>query len=1091
MGHPILRSLATDFYPVIRQRGEEYFHENRVRLTEVDPGDPGRVLAFVQGTSRYTVQLGFEGPKISYSCTCPYFFNEDEPCKHLWAVLLKLDRSGFFDRWEAARSPEAADGSGVSARREEERTGEPLPEWKSSLEQIREYRTAETRSDRESWPPQRQILYLFDIPRTLSGGRATVHLYFRDKDGRTRPLPGSGVRLEDLWQIPASEDREILGVLRGGSYRNVYDDYGYRLLGQEIQLLCPTYLLDVDLVRLLLPKMAQSGRLFLKTREDFDARSSSWEHPIVWDRGSPWVFGLFLSAGAGGGKIRLEGVLKREAEGIPLSRPELLLAGGLMFLGGCLVRYAMNVSFAWVSVLRGRKHLTVLREQLSGFLQELLSFPDLDLLEIDDSLGIRAISDRPLSSLRVTKADRVRHSPAGGGLIGELFFLYGDQVLSAPAQNSGAYIEEKQLLVLRDAQVERQALERLLELGFRYAYEYRSGSKVLKLGVRRLPEVVDQLLQEGWQVEAEGRLLRSATSVKVHVVSGVDWFEIHGGVHFGNEEISLPELLKAVRKGGNTVRLGDGSFGVLPRDWLKQQGFMMELGESQADHLRFRSSQALLIDLLLQGRSESSCDEVFEGLRNRLKDYSGIRPLQAPTGFVGTLRAYQQDGLGWFDFLDQFGFGGCLADDMGLGKTIQVLALLQGRGNGKASLVVVPKSLVFNWKQEAGRFTPELKILDHTGVKRGRDTKVFRRFDVVLTTYGTMRNDIALLKNYTFDYIVLDEAQIIKNSGSLTAKAARLLEGRRRLALSGTPIENHLGELWSLFEFLNPGMLGGVSFFKKQLRNRGALSEDTHRLLARYLKPFILRRTKEQVIPELPDKVEQTLFCELEAGERRRYDQLKRYYQRNLQQRIESDGLGRSKIMVLEALLRLRQAACHPGLLDSSRVNRSSTKLDLLLQQLEDVVSEERKALVFSQFTSLLAILRSRLEELGLSYEYLDGRTRDRARRVGRFQEDPECRLFLISLKAGGLGLNLTAAEYVFLLDPWWNPASEAQAIDRTHRIGQNKKVFAYRLIAKDTVEEKVLELQRSKRELAEAIISQDRRLIGELSREDLALLLS
>jgi SNF2 family DNA or RNA helicase len=286
-------------------------------------------------------------------------------------------------------------------------------------------------------------------------------------------------------------------------------------------------------------------------------------------------------------------------------------------------------------------------------------------------------------------------------------------------------------------------------------------------------------------------------------------------------------------------------------------------------------------------------------------------------------------------------------------------------------------------------------------------------------------------------------------------------------------------------------MLGGVSFFKKQLKNRDALSEDTRRLLSRYLKPFILRRTKEQVAPELPDKVEQTLFCELEPAERRRYDELKRYYQRSLRQRIETDGLGRSNIQVLEALLRLRQAACHPGLLDERSLSRSSSKIDLLLQQLEDVVAEERKALVFSQFTSLLKILRIRLDKLGFTYEYLDGRTRDRALRVRRFQEDPECPLFLISLKAGGLGLNLTAAEYVFLLDPWWNPASEAQAIDRTHRIGQGKKVFAYRLIAKDTVEERVLELQQSKRELADAIISRDNRLIGELSREDLALLLS
>ena len=1093
MGHPILQSLATDFYPVIRKRGEEYFHENRVRLTEVDPGDPGRVLAFVQGTRRYTVQLGFQGPDISYSCTCPYFFNEEQPCKHLWAVLLKLDGSGFFHRWQAARSPESEQESGVMDEPEAEAMGEPLPEWKLDLQRIREHRDAEGRSAGKPWPADRQLLYLFDIPRTLSGGRATVHLHYRDRGGQIRPISGSGYRLEDLWQIPVSNDREILGVLRGGSYQNVYDEraYGYRLLGQEIQLLCPTYLLDVDLVRLLLPKMAKTGRLFCRTHEDADLNRGIWDSPVLWDRGSPWQFGFILRGNPEGEKVRLEGMLRREGEEIPLSKPELLLAGGLMFLDGSLARYRMNVSFAWVSVLRGRKHLTMPGDQLPEFLEELLAFPDLDPLEIDDSVGIRTVSDPPIPRLKVSKADRVRQSPTGGGLIGELSFIYGDQVLSAPAYGSGAYIQDQQLVVLRDGRAEHQALERLLELGFRRMYEYRSASQVLKLGVRRLPEVVQRLLQEGWQVEAEGRLLRSVTEVNVHVVSGVDWFEIHGGMRFGDTEISLPELLKAVRRGENTVRLGDGSFGVLPKDWLKQQGFLLELGESQEDHLRFRSSQALLIDLLLQDQPESSFDEVFERVRDKLKDYSGIRALEAPEGFVGSLRGYQRDGLGWFDFLDQFGFGGCLADDMGLGKTIQVLALLQGRRKAKASLVVVPKSLVFNWKQEAGRFTPELKILDHTGINRRKDTKRFRGFNAVLTTYGTMRNDIGLLKDYPFDYIVLDEAQIIKNAGSLTAKAARLLQGRRRLALSGTPIQNHLGELWSLFEFLNPGMLGGVSFFNKQIKNRGPLSDDTRRLLARYLKPFILRRTKEQVAPELPEKVEQTLFCELEPAERRRYDQLKRYYQRSLQRRIESDGLGRSKIKVLEALLRLRQAACHPGLLDKTRVDRSSTKLDLLLQQLEDVASEERKALVFSQFTSLLKILRSRLDELGLSYEYLDGRTRNRARHVQRFQEDPECRLFLISLKAGGLGLNLTAAEYVFLLDPWWNPAAEAQAIDRSHRIGQDKRVFAYRLIAKDTVEEKVLELQRSKRELAEAIISQDNRLIGELSREDLTLLLS
>ena len=1135
---------------MIRKRGEDYFQRNRVRLTEVDPVDPGRVLAFVQGTRRYTVQLDFVGSEVNYACSCPYFFDRGIPCKHLWAVLLKLEQSGFFRRWEEARFAKLVEPEGVSERLweygeeelDEELRGDSdrrrpggrsggrvplgtngssavrtvLPEWKAGLNRIRQYRRSEQRGNPGSWPAEREILYVFDIPRTLSAGRATVHLHYRDGKGKPRPISGSGMRIDDLWQLPGSEDREILGVLRGGSYQNVFDEeaFGYRLLGQDIRLLCPSYILDVDLVRLLLPRMAAGGRLFLKLRRGSPGEPDPvlWENAVVWDEGAPWELRLVLTADSESSKLHLEGRLARGDQSMALSVPELLLAGGLMFARGTLARYSAEASFAWISMLRKQKHLTVARQHLPEFFSELLAFPDLCVLEIDNSVGIRTESGTPQPRLRVSKADRVRHSSSGGGLIGELSFAYGDHVLTFPSEGSGRYIEQDNLVVFRNRQAEGEALERIQQLGFRRIYEYRSRDRVLKLAARRLPEVVDRLLDEGWQVEAEGRLLRSASAVDVHVVSKIDWFELRGGVRFGEVEMSLPQLLKVLRKGENTVRLGDGSFGVLPEQWLRQQGFLLALGEVQSDHLRFHSSQALLVDLLLQQQPQASCDEVFANLRAKLKDYGGIEPLDAPPGFVGSLRGYQREGLGWFEFLDEFGFGGCLADDMGLGKTVQVLALLErrcgaSRQHGASAnlreskrrrrasrstvLVVVPRSLVFNWKQEAARFTPQLMLLEHTGPKRRKDTGRFGKCDVVLTTYGTMRNDISWLKDYEFDYIILDEAQVIKNAGSLTAKAARLLQGRRRLALSGTPIENHLGELWSLFEFLNPGMLGGVSFFKRQLAGRESLGEDSRGLLSRYLKPFILRRTKEQVAPELPDKVEQTLFCELEPGERRRYAELKRYYQRSLQQRIESEGLGRAKIQILEALLRLRQAACHPGLLNPAEADRPSTKLDLLLQQLEDIVAEERKALVFSQFTSLLRILRSKLDQLGMDYEYLDGRTRKRERHVQRFQEDPGCRLFLISLKAGGLGLNLTAAEYVFLLDPWWNPASEAQAIDRTHRIGQSKKVFAYRLIAKDTVEEKVLELQQTKRELAEAIISRDNRLIGELSREDLALLLS
>jgi SNF2 family DNA or RNA helicase len=395
---------------------------------------------------------------------------------------------------------------------------------------------------------------------------------------------------------------------------------------------------------------------------------------------------------------------------------------------------------------------------------------------------------------------------------------------------------------------------------------------------------------------------------------------------------------------------------------------------------------------------------------------------------------------------------------------------------------------VFHWKGEAERFTPALRVLDHTGSGRLKPGAHFAEYDVVLTTYGTLRRDVLHFKDQRFDYCILDEAQAIKNSTTLSAKAARLLRADHRLAMSGTPVENHLGELWSLFEFLNPGMLGSASLFGGAGRNPDPA---TRQILSRALRPFILRRTKKEVARELPEKTEQTIYCDLEPREKKLYDELRDYYRARLLKNGDAESMSKLKFQALEALLRLRQAACHPGLIDKKRTAEPSAKVDTLIAQLEQVIDEGHKALVFSQFTSLLAIVRQRLDRAEIPYAYLDGRTRDRQARVEEFQNKPDLKLFLISLKAGGLGLNLHAAEYVYLLDPWWNPAVEAQAIDRAHRIGQTRQVFAYRLIARHTVEEKVLELQRTKRDLADAIVTGNNSLIQSLTREDLQLLLS
>ncbi|MEM7516500.1 MAG: DEAD/DEAH box helicase, partial [Planctomycetota bacterium] len=456
--------------------------------------------------------------------------------------------------------------------------------------------------------------------------------------------------------------------------------------------------------------------------------------------------------------------------------------------------------------------------------------------------------------------------------------------------------------------------------------------------------------------------------------------------------------------------------------------------------------------------------------------------------------------------------GGCLADDMGLGKTVQVLAMLevrrheamerQERGEGgeeaehRPSLVVAPKSLVFNWRQEANRFAPHLRVLEYTGLGRRQFRGEFDQYDLLITTYGTLRRDAVVLKDAFFDYVILDEAQAIKNPKSQAAKAAKLLLGRHRLALTGTPIENHLGDLWSLFDFLVPGMLGKLRGYEKLVkatRTSGDESGENEALmrLSRALRPFFLRRTKDEVLDDLPSKSEQTIHCELSKEERAEYATLRDHFRTELLGRAEEEGMGNLKIHVLEALLRLRQAACHPGLMDKTRADESSSKVQTLIDMLDERLESESKVLVFSQFTSLLSIVRAKLDERDVSYAYLDGSTRKREEVVERFQTDEDCRVFLISLKAGGHGLNLTAADYVFILDPWWNPAAEAQAIDRAHRIGQTRPVFAYRFIAKDTVEEKIAELQESKRRLADALLGDGRWNLRDLSREDLEHLLT
>jgi len=425
-------------------------------------------------------------------------------------------------------------------------------------------------------------------------------------------------------------------------------------------------------------------------------------------------------------------------------------------------------------------------------------------------------------------------------------------------------------------------------------------------------------------------------------------------------------------------------------------------------------------------------------------------------------------------------WGGILADDMGLGKTLQILAFFQKikSKSTKPSLVIAPTTLLFNWQNEIKKFTPQLKALYYYGLHREKDTSFFSGYDLVFTTYGVLVRDIEILQSYKFHYIILDESQAIKNPGSQRFKAANVLKARNKIALTGTPIENSTFDLYAQMAFVNPGFLGPIKSFQDNYSNpidkEGDIAVASE--LQRVINPFILRRTKEQVARELPPKTEDIIYCEMEGEQRKIYDAFRNEYRNMLLDKIEQNGLAKSKMYVLEGLLRLRQICDSPAMLNDEDIScNESIKIKELVRYITNKTARH-KILVFSQFVSMLDLIREQLGSNQIAYEYLDGKNsaKQREKSVNNFQDNNDLRVFLISLKAGGLGLNLTAADYVFLVDPWWNPAVEEQAIDRCHRIGQDKRVFAYRMICKNSIEEKIQNLQAKKRKIAGDLIKVD-----------------
>ncbi len=763
--------------------------------------------------------------------------------------------------------------------------------------------------------------------------------------------------------------------------------------------------------------------------------------------------------------------------------------------------YARDETIASLQELQSAA--TVPQEELEEFAAEIS-----DLL----SSGLE-VRSRGLTHERVEveqPVSRLYLSEEEGVLLAKLHFAYGNYAFpyeaSLPPQSTTFDPDNWQIVeVARQPEWEEETYKKVRSARYglkRSGKEYDDNVLLLRTRVDVVDFLIKKvpiLLQDGFEIYGEEnlksvRVNRHRPSLSLNVSSGIDWFDLQAAVKFGETEADWREVRRAIRKKQHYIKLADGTIGEIPEEWVKRYRHLFGMTEETEEGMRMSKEQVVLLDQVLQEIDDFQTDEEFERRRERLRNFSSIKEVPLPKGFVGELRPYQKAGYNWLHFLHEYEFGGCLADDMGLGKTVQVLAfLLSLRENSHAQaadLIVVPRSLLVNWQREAERFTPSLKVTLHFGPTRAKEQPAFDDYDLVITTYGTMLRDIEMLKKYRFHYVVLDESQAIKNPLAKTSRAARKLNSEHRLVMTGTPVENTTFELWSQFTFLNPGLLGGLEYFKTEFGTpiEKKQDEEASAFLRRLVYPFILRRTKDQVAPELPPRTERVLYCDMEPAQQKFYHRTRDYYRKQLLSVMESEGMHRARFKILEGLLRLRQICNHPKLVKEN-FRGDSGKMEVILETLETLRSEGHKALVFSQFVQMLTLLRRELDKQRIPYEYLDGSTTNRQKHVDHFQEDKSIPFFLISLKAGGVGLNLTAADYVLHVDPWWNPAVEMQATDRTHRIGQERPVFVYKFITRDTVEEKILQLQERKKNLVQQLISTESAFFKNLTPDDVQVL--
>lgn len=1065
----LIEKIRTYFSSASRIRGEILFDEKAVRLD--DSLNDAEVCFCVQGSQKepYDISIKWDddeqnesGRELTVSCDCPHF-RDGSMCKHLYAAFLYVELSTgsvefpVCSEYQLVRQEDMY--SQIFRIGPSSQPTRRTKSWTRRLDEI-----AEDFSDDMSWDfrhpdsKTRRVWFILQSDRYEHSEDILLTIEQQEllKSGSWGKLKSIPTQQDPVKLFSDPNEQEILDQIYSGPH---FAGYHFNYYNSSCIRLRPKVAQD------LLPKICALGRL-IHSQDMYQTMN-----PISWCATRNCKFQAKILDKKN--NYELAGYLQIEGdtyESLPMDSKPFSLVGSYIVVDNTMMPFNDNGQRIWLTSLRQSGALSVPKKHAQKFAQKIWTIAGGLHIDRPDDFPAKPPVSVPSPILRLEPPYHPQFMKA------QLLFRYDG--LEIPATHQSIVLPGKKFVRLRDEKREMELTDDLAEFA---KLGHLKSQGFVQLHSDNLQQQIETLISKGWEVELLRQKLRVSTEFSVQTSSGIDWFELQGSATFGDESLDLPTLLKKIDEHSRFIKLSDGSMGILPDMWFRSiQRLKYNAEVDKSNKVKISKFNAAFLsaendDFLKHFKPDKSYKKFITDLfDDKLTNFK----VQPTSEFKGKLRPYQLTGLRWLAKMQHVKAGACLADDMGLGKTVQVLAHLQrlkadDKNYNEPVLLVVPRSLLDNWQRECRKFTPDLECIEYYGPGRKSKISQLSHADVVITTYSVLLKDNEDLQKLRYYYLILDEAQYIKNNRSKTYKACCEIAARHRLALSGTPVENHLGEFVALFDFLNPNTLKQTKKLSQLVDSAlGNSDSDTLSLLARAFSPFVLRRKKQDVLKELPEKIEKVIYCDLTNRAKSEYFELKKYYQTSLLNKAEVLGAEKVQMHFLEALLRLRQCACDIRLLDPNATVKSSAKVEVLLEHLNTIKENGHKALVFSQFTSFLKIIRSDLDLAGIQYEYLDGQTRKRESRIESFKSDPSKTVFLISLKAGGVGLNLTEAEYCFILDPWWNPAAEAQAIDRAHRIGQKKQVLAYRLISRDTIEEKVMELQTKKKELVDKLLT-------------------